>query len=106
MFLEIGIAKDPEDEHKSRVHMDCFHWVKRDSDFPQGSQGLKAVTVNLGYNHIELDPELMIRCTMEYPQKLLLDIPYFIFNAVATYCLYMKYVHPFVFTLTTSFLCA
>lgn len=35
-------------------------WVKRDSYLPQGSQGLKAVTVaKLGYNPIELDPELM-----------------------------------------------
>ena len=37
-----------------------FSWVKRDSYLPQGSQGLKAVTVaKLGYNPIELDPELM-----------------------------------------------
>lgn len=35
-------------------------WVKRDSYLPQGSHGLKAVTVaKLGYNPIELDPELM-----------------------------------------------
>jgi hypothetical protein len=37
-----------------------YRWVKRDSYLPQGSQGLKAVTVaKLGYNPIELDPELM-----------------------------------------------
>lgn len=62
MFLETGFAKDAEDEYKSRtcVHMDCFRWVKRDSYLPQGSQGLKAVTTaKLGYNPIELDPELM-----------------------------------------------
>jgi DNA polymerase epsilon subunit 1 len=62
MFLETGFAKDSEDEFKSRtcVHMDCFRWVKRDSYLPQGSQGLKAVTTaKLGYNPIELDPELM-----------------------------------------------
>jgi DNA polymerase epsilon subunit 1 len=62
MFLETGFAKDSEDEFKSRccVHMDCFRWVKRDSYLPQGSQGLKAVTVaKLGYDPIELDPELM-----------------------------------------------
>lgn len=62
MFQETGFAKDSEDEYKSRtcVHMDCFRWVKRDSYLPQGSQGLKAVTVaKLGYNPIELDPELM-----------------------------------------------
>jgi DNA polymerase epsilon subunit 1 len=62
MFLETGFAKDNEDEFKSRtcVHMDCFRWVKRDSYLPQGSQGLKAVTVaKLGYNPMELDPEVM-----------------------------------------------
>lgn len=65
MFLETGFTKDSEDEFKSRccVHMDCFRWVKRDSYLPQGSQGLKAVTTaKLGYNPIELDPELMTPC--------------------------------------------
>lgn len=62
MYAEIGFARDAEDEFKSRscVHMDCFRWVKRDSYLPQGSQGLKAVTTyKLGYQPIELDPELM-----------------------------------------------
>lgn len=62
MLQEIGFSKDREGEYKSRhcVHMDCFRWVKRDSYLPQGSQGLKAVTVaKLGYNPLELDPELM-----------------------------------------------
>ena len=62
MFLETGFAKDSEDEYKSRTcaHLDCFRWVKRDSYLPQGSQGLKAVTTaKLGYDPIELDPELM-----------------------------------------------
>ena len=62
MFTETGFAIDQEEEFKSRtcVHMDCFRWVKRDSYLPQGSQGLKAVTVaKLGYDPIELDPELM-----------------------------------------------
>jgi hypothetical protein len=26
------------------VHLDAFHWVKRDSYLPQGAHGLKAVT--------------------------------------------------------------
>jgi DNA polymerase epsilon subunit 1 len=62
MFMEMGFVKDMEDEYKSRtcVHMDCFRWVKRDSYLPQGSQGLKAVTTaKLGYDPMELDPELM-----------------------------------------------
>jgi DNA polymerase epsilon subunit 1 len=118
MFLETGFAKDAEDEYKSRtcVHMDCFRWVKRDSYLPQGSQGLKAVTTaKLGYNPIELDPELMTpwvllfnifgriligsfcyRYAMEQPQIL---AQYSVSDAVATYYLYMKYVHPFIFSL-------
>ncbi|KAJ3528968.1 hypothetical protein NM688_g7921 [Phlebia brevispora] len=99
MFLETGFAKDSEDEFKSRTcaHMDCFRWVKRDSYLPQGSQGLKAVTTaKLGYNPIELDPELMTPYAMEQPQVL---AQYSVSDAVATYYLYMKYVHPFIFSL-------
>ncbi|KAF8310468.1 DUF1744-domain-containing protein [Clavulina sp. PMI_390] len=99
MYLEIGFAKDQEDEYKCRscVHMDCFRWVKRDSYLPQGSQGLKAVTTyKLGYNPLELDPELMTPYAVEQPQTL---AQYSVSDAVATYYLYMKYVHPFVFSL-------
>jgi len=118
MYLEIGFQKDSEDEFKCRgcVHMDCFRWVKRDSYLPQGSQGLKAVTkAKLGYNPLELDPELMTpyvliwchltpflfskpisRYAMEQPQTL---AQYSVSDAVATYYLYMKYVHPFIFSL-------
>lgn len=101
MFDEIGFAKDNEDEYKSKycVHMDCFRWVKRDSYLPQGSQGLKAVTtVKLGYNPTELDPELMTPYAYEKPQLL---SEYSVSDAVATYYLYYKYVHPFIFSLCT-----
>ena len=59
MFRDIGFVKDLEGEYKSRT------WTVLDGsrcDFylPQESQGLKAVTTaKLGYNPIELDPELM-----------------------------------------------
>ncbi|KAI8443886.1 DNA polymerase epsilon subunit 1, partial [Phakopsora pachyrhizi] len=99
MFKEIGFHPDSEGEFKSRtcLHMDCFKWVKRDSYLPQGSQGLKAVTVaKLGYNPIELDPELMTPYAAEQPQIL---AQYSVSDAVATYYLYMKYVHPFIFSL-------
>ncbi|KAI0071613.1 DUF1744-domain-containing protein [Panus rudis PR-1116 ss-1] len=99
MFTEIGFAIDSEDEYKSRTccHMDAFRWVKRDSYLPQGSQGLKAVTTaKLGYDPIELDPELMTPYAMEQPQVL---AQYSVSDAVATYYLYMKYVHPFIFSL-------
>lgn len=101
MFEEIGFAPDSEGEYKSSycVHMDCFRWVKRDSYLPQGSQGLKAVTqAKLGYNPIELDPELMTPYAYERPQQL---SEYSVSDAVATYYLYMKYVHPFIFSLCT-----
>lgn len=101
MFDEIGFAKDNDGEYKSKycVHMDCFRWVKRDSYLPQGSQGLKAVTtVKLGYNPTELDPELMTPYAAEQPQLL---SEYSVSDAVATYYLYYKYVHPFVFSLCT-----
>ena len=44
------------------MHMDCLHWVNRDSYLPQGSRGLKAVTkAKLGYDPVEVDPEDMVR---------------------------------------------
>lgn len=101
MYDEIGFAPDAEGEYKSSYcsHMDCFRWVKRDSYLPQGSQGLKAVTqAKLGYNPIELDPELMTPYAFEKPQHL---SEYSVSDAVATYYLYMKYVHPFIFSLCT-----
>ncbi|KAI9680844.1 MAG: DNA polymerase epsilon catalytic subunit [Caeruleum heppii] len=101
MYQEIGFRKNSEDIYQSDycVHMDCFSWVKRDSYLPQGSQGLKAVTVaKLGYDPDELDPELMTRYASERPQTL---AEYSVSDAVATYYLYMKYVHPFIFSLCT-----
>ncbi|KAI9179806.1 DNA polymerase epsilon catalytic subunit [Blastocladiella emersonii ATCC 22665] len=99
MREEIGWFKDENDEYKSSYahHSDCFRWVKRDSYLPAGSHGLKAVTTaKLGYNPLELDPELMVQYAQEKPQVL---AQYSVSDAVATYYLYMKYVHPFVFSL-------
>ncbi|KAK3690262.1 DNA polymerase epsilon [Podospora appendiculata] len=101
MYHEIGWRKDTDDQYKCSysVHMDCFHWVNRDSYLPQGSRGLKAVTVaKLGYDPDELDPELMTPYAQERPQTL---AEYSVSDAVATYYLYMKYVHPFIFSLCT-----
>ncbi|EEY16978.1 DNA polymerase epsilon catalytic subunit A [Verticillium alfalfae VaMs.102] len=101
MYQEIGWKKNSEDQYQCSygVHMDCFHWVNRDSYLPQGSRGLKAVTVaKLGYDPDELDPELMTPYAAERPQTL---AEYSVSDAVATYYLYMKYVHPFVFSLCT-----
>ncbi|ORY68251.1 DNA polymerase family B [Pseudomassariella vexata] len=101
MYREIGWKKDSEDIYKCTygVHMDCLAWVNRDSYLPQGSRGLKAVTVaKLGYDPDELDPELMTPYAAERPQTL---AEYSVSDAVATYYLYMKYIHPFIFSLCT-----
>lgn len=80
-------------------HLDCFYWVKRDSYLPQGSQGLKAVTKSkLGYEPIEVDPEEMLPLAQNEPQKM---ASYSVSDAVSTWYLYMKYVHPFIFSLAT-----
>ncbi|KAF2429554.1 DNA polymeras-like protein epsilon [Tothia fuscella] len=101
MYQEIGFRKNSEDIYQSDycAHMDAFAWVNRDSYLPQGSRGLKAVTVaKLGYDPDELDPELMTPYAAERPQTL---AEYSVSDAVATYYLYMKYVHPFIFSLCT-----
>ena len=85
-----------------------FCWVRRDSYLPQGQQGLKvrscgcaltiqAVTrVKLKYDPLEIDPEDMVRFASENPQTL---ASYSVSDAVATYYIYMKLVHPFIFSL-------
>lgn len=101
MYAEIGFRKNSEDVYQSNycAHLDCFAWVNRDSYLPQGSRGLKAVTVaKLGYDPDELDPELMTPYASDHPQIL---AEYSVSDAVATYYLYMKYVHPFIFALCT-----
>jgi DNA polymerase epsilon subunit 1 len=101
MYQEIGFRKNSEDIYQADhcAHMDAFSWVNRDSYLPQGSRGLKAVTVaKLGYDPDELDPELMTPYAAEQPQVL---AEYSVSDAVATYYLYMKYVHPFIFSLCT-----
>ncbi|QSZ31190.1 hypothetical protein DSL72_000753 [Monilinia vaccinii-corymbosi] len=102
MYREIGWRRSQSDDQyicDYSAHMDCFHWVNRDSYLPQGSRGLKAVTTaKLGYDPDEIDPELMLRYASERPQTL---AEYSVSDAVATYYLYMKYVHPFIFSLCT-----
>lgn len=79
--------------------MDAFAWVKRDSYLPHGSQGLKAVTkAKLGYDPIEINAEDMLRYAVEDPFYM---ASYSVSDAVATYYLYMKYVHLFIYSLCT-----
>lgn len=100
MYEEIGFKKNGDVYESSfGVHMDCFYWVKRDSYLPQGSHGLKKVTAaKLGYKPIEIDPEDMVPFAKDQPIKL---AQYSVSDAVATYYLYLKYVHPFIFSLCT-----
>lgn len=100
MFQELGVEKKGE-EYSGRcsVHLDAFHWVQRDSYLPQGAQGLKAVTkYKLGYDPVEVDPEDMVRFAQERPVHM---ASYSVSDAVATYYLYEKYVHMFIFSLAT-----
>ncbi|XP_020536143.1 DNA polymerase epsilon catalytic subunit A isoform X2 [Jatropha curcas] len=102
MSDEVGFSCDKnqgECRSKFACHLDCFAWVKRDSYLPQGSQGLKAVTkAKLGYDPLEVNPEDMVRFAKEKPQMM---ASYSVSDAVATYYLYMTYVHPFIFSLAT-----
>ncbi|XP_026333322.1 DNA polymerase epsilon catalytic subunit A [Hyposmocoma kahamanoa] len=103
MKQEIGFSKvtarDGTYACRPAMHMDCLCWVKRDSYLPVGSQGLKAVAkAKLRYDPVELDPEDMCTMAAEQPQVL---SNYSVSDAVATYYLYMKYVHPFIFALCT-----
>ena len=73
--------------------------MRRDSYLPVGSQNLKATTrAKLRYDPVELDPEDMCRMASEDPQGM---ANYSVSDAVATYYLYMKYIHPFIFALCT-----
>ncbi|TMW61838.1 hypothetical protein Poli38472_010901 [Pythium oligandrum] len=99
---EIGVSLDlrsGEYRGRSSVHLDAFCWVKRDSYLPQGSQGLKAVTkYKLGYDPVEVDAEDMVPLARDDPHRM---ASYSVSDAVATFYLYDKYVHLFVFSLCT-----
>jgi DNA polymerase epsilon subunit 1 len=101
IWKELGVDKQNDGEYRGRccVHLDAFHWVQRDSYLPQGAQGLKAVTkYKLGYDPVEVDPEDMVRFAKERPVHM---ATYSVSDAVATYYLYEKYVHMFIFSLCT-----
>lgn len=100
-FPALSGVREDQGEYKGQFvsHLDAFSWVRRDSYLPQGSQGLKAVTKNkLGYDPLELDPEDMTNFAETQPHTL---ASYSVSDAVATYYLYMIYIHPFIFSLCT-----
>lgn len=98
----IGLRWDEQGEYfgtRFACHLDCIRWVIRDSYLPQGSHGLKAVTKSkLKYDPLEVDPERMLEFAKQRPQQM---ASYSVSDAVATYYLYMKYIHTFVFSLCT-----
>lgn len=101
LWNELGMFLSGDDEFRGRccVHLDAFCWVQRDSYLPQGAQGLKAVTkYKLGYDPVEVDPEDMLPMAQERPVHM---ATYSVSDAVATYYLYEKYVHLFIFSLCT-----
>eukprot|EP00934_Nitzschia_sp_Nitz4_P003410 Nitzschia sp. Nitz4//scaffold180_size44305//24137//35517//NITZ4_007241-RA/size44305-processed-gene-0.44-mRNA-1//1//CDS//3329539473//3400//frame0 len=101
LWKELGISQVGDEEVLGRccVHLDCFAWVQRDSYLPQGAQGLKAVTkYKLGYDPVDVDPEDMLPMAQERPVHM---ATYSVSDAVATYYLYEKYVHLFIFSLCT-----
>ena len=80
-------------------HLDCLYWVNRDSYLPQGSRGLKAVTrAKLGFDPIEVDPEEMLPMAQSEPRRM---AAYSVSDAISTYYLFRKYIHPFIFSLCT-----
>jgi DNA polymerase epsilon subunit 1 len=100
-IFDVNAGSDQGSEYRGRtaVHQDCLYWVKRDSYLPQGSHGLKAVTkAKLGYDPVEIDPEDMLSLAQSNPKHM---ASYSVSDAVATYYLYNKYVHNFIFSLAT-----
>ena len=60
---------------------------------------VQAVTkAKLGYDPVEVDPEDMVPLAQTEPQAM---ASYSVSDAVATYYLYMTYIHPFIFSLAT-----
>lgn len=100
LAAEVGLQKVPGEDYFAgswMVHLDCFAWVQRDSYLPCGARGLKAVTrYKLKYDPVELDPEDMTPFAKERPQDL---AAYSVSDAVATYYLYQKFIHDFIFAL-------
>lgn len=101
LLEKTGVSGNENEEFYGRfvVHLDCYYWVQRDAYLPQGSHGLKAVTkAKLSYEPIELEPELMVPYARQRPQEL---AEYSVSDAIATYYIYKKHIHDFIFALST-----
>ncbi|KAI5166167.1 DNA polymerase epsilon subunit 1 [Nematocida sp. AWRm78] len=101
LYTSLGFKNNTKEEYVCDyiLHLDCYKWVKRDSYLPAGSQGLKSVTkAKLGYFPDEIDPENMVHFARTNPK---LMASYSVSDAIATHFLYLKYVHPFIFSLAS-----
>ncbi|GAW81728.1 DNA polymerase epsilon, catalytic subunit a [Plasmodium gonderi] len=79
------------------LNIDAYKWVERDSYLPNGSRTLKSVCkIKLKYNPTEVDPEQMVPIARKNPQHLAV---YSVSDAVATFYLYDKFIHNFLFAL-------
>ncbi|SBT37586.1 DNA polymerase epsilon, catalytic subunit a, putative [Plasmodium ovale wallikeri] len=79
------------------LNIDAYKWVERDSYLPNGSRTLKSVCkIKLKYNPTEVDPEMMVSIAKNNPQHLAV---YSVSDAVATFYLYDKFIHNFLFAL-------
>lgn len=96
---EIGFQMNKKQECTCNfiLNIDAYKWVERDSYLPNGSRTLKAVCkIKLKYNPTEVDPEMMVPIARNDPQHLAV---YSVSDAVATFYLYDKYIHNFLFAL-------
>ncbi|VWU50294.1 DNA polymerase epsilon catalytic subunit A, putative, partial [Hepatocystis sp. ex Piliocolobus tephrosceles] len=96
---EIGFVMNNKEECSCNfiLNIDAYKWVERDSYLPNGSRTLKSVCkIKLKYNPTEVDPELMVPIARNNPQHLAV---YSVSDAVATFYLYDKFIHNFLFAL-------
>ncbi|CRG93880.1 DNA polymerase epsilon, catalytic subunit a, putative [Plasmodium gallinaceum] len=96
---EVGFVMNNKQECSCNfiLNIDAYKWVERDSYLPNGSRTLKSVCkIKLKYNPTEVDPELMVPIAKENPQHLAV---YSVSDAVATFYLYDKFIHNFLFAL-------
>ncbi|CAD2095637.1 DNA polymerase epsilon catalytic subunit A, putative [Plasmodium vinckei lentum] len=96
---EIGFVMNTKKECSCNfiLNIDAYKWVERDSYLPNGSRTLKSVCkIKLKYNPTEVDPELMVPIARNNPQHLAV---YSVSDAVATFYLYDKFIHSFLFAL-------
>ena len=82
----------------NKIKHHCFIFMMIQLEISTSQTLIKIWIIIFRYDPVELDPEEMCRMAAEQPQDL---ANYSVSDAVATYYLYMKYVHPFCYALCT-----